>query len=79
MAIQLGATQFLFCDGRRIPTEVGYVGHWLREESIPDEGIISLRSSPSFDGLAYRPAKEGTIFAGSKKEFLLWQEEFNGW
>ena len=78
MAIHLGSTQFLYCGQRIIPTDVGYVGHWLPEESIPDEGIISLRSSPSFDGLDYRcPAKEGTLFEGSKKEFLLWYEEFN--
>lgn len=79
MAVSLGSNQFIFVDGIRIPTRLGYVGHCLEESTIPEEGVVEVRSIPSFDGIDYIASKLTTLFKGSKKEFLHWQEEFNGW
>lgn len=79
MAISLGDNQFLFCNDVVVPTKLGYVGHNVEEANIP-EGILEVRRTSYFDGDRYRdefPAK--VIFKGGKKEFLLWNEEFNGW
>jgi hypothetical protein len=79
MAVSLGSNQFLFVDGIRIPTKLGYVGHCLEESAIPEEGIVEVRMSASFDGIDYVAGRRAVLFKGSKKEFLRWQEEFNGW
>lgn len=78
MAISLGSNQFLFVDGVRIPTKLGYVGHGVDESAIP-EGVVEVRISASFDGIDYVASRVATLFKGSKKEFLHWQEEFNKW
>ena len=79
MALSLGSNQFIFVDGMRLPTKLGYVGHVIEASAIPEEGVVEVRSSPSFDGVDYVESKLATLFKGSKKEFLHWQEEFNGW
>jgi hypothetical protein len=79
MIISLGSNQFLFSNNAPIPTSVGLVGHWCKASTIPEEGVVEVRSIPSFDGIDYAPGSLTTLFRGSKAEFLRWQEEFNGW
>lgn len=81
MAVSLGSNQFLFHNDVLLPSKVGLVGHFMEISTIPEEGVVELRSIPSFDGIDYVPARDDltTLFRGSKSEFLRWQEEFNGW
>lgn len=80
MLVSLGSNQFLFANGVQVPTSAGMVGHWCQASEIPEEGVLEVRSIPSFDGIDYVPAANlTTLFKGSKGEFLRWQEEFNGW
>lgn len=79
MLISLGDNQFLSVNGVDLPTRRGYVGHHLDEEAIP-EGVVEVRSGEYHDGIdKFIAAPRVVMFKGSKAQFLLWQEEHNGW
>ena len=77
--VELGSNQFIFSSGQPLETDLGYMGHCISVSAIPDDGVVEIRTSPSFDGIDVVESTRATIFIGSKKEFLLWQEESNGW
>ena len=76
--VELGSNQFIFSNGCPLETKLGFVGHGIDVSAIPD-GVVEIRTSPSFDGIDVVESPIATIFKGSKKEFLDWQEESNGW
>ena len=80
MLISLGENQYISVDGKELPTKQGYVGHHLDDANIPDKGVVEIVTGIYHNGIdKFIEAPSKVLFRGSKVEFLLWQEEHNGW
>ena len=79
MLISLGDNQFISANGKDIPTKNGYVGHHLDSSIIPEEGVVEVRRGEYHNGDKFIASPKAVLFRGTKAEFLLWQEEHNGW